>query len=82
MVKLDSENVKQIKGATTQGKLSHLLCSESHLTVATPATNGSCMSSFSHAPGRSRLRLFVKAVPGEKPLIGTWHVVFQLSSPL
>lgn len=79
MVKLDSENVKQIKGATTQGKLSHLLCSESHLTVATPATNGSC---FSHAPGRSRLRLFVKAVPGEKPLIGTWHVVFQLSSPL
>lgn len=82
MVKLDSENVKQIKGATTQGKLSHLLCSENHLTVATTATDGSCVSSFSHAPGRVRSRLFVKAVPGEKPLIGTWHVVFQLSSPL
>lgn len=30
MVKLDSENAKQIKGATTQGELSHLLAQESH----------------------------------------------------
>lgn len=76
MVKLDSENVKQIKGATTQGELSHLPAQES--TTA----DGSCVSSFSHAPSRSRLRLFVKAVLGEKPLIGTWHVVSQLPSPL